>query len=399
MFELNGKYATAKIMTDNIEESAITQITELINNRVADGSNIVIMPDVHAGAGCTIGTTMTYTDKIVPNLVGVDIGCTVSAHALAPWVDMDLEKLDNVIRKFIPAGTNVHSHETTQDLGLDALFTPLTEAQISRARKSLGTLGGGNHFISIEKDESEGGYYYLLIHTGSRNLGKLVAEYHQGVAIEYCKRWTDEELTKMIEEAKILGIENRLEEIITQFKQNNKYNRDLCYLTGKDLERYLVDVEIAQNFALKNHHRIAEVICQKMGWEPTGEIYTTHNYVDLERKIIRKGAVDATKAQFLVPLNMRDGTLIFSGNESPSWNFSAPHGAGRIMSRSQAKRELSVDEFEAQMQGIYSSSIDASTLDEAPQAYKPAQEIIEAVNEVYSLQAHLKPIYNFKASE
>lgn len=397
MFEIKGKYTTAKIMTDNVEESAVAQITELVNNEVAHGSKIVIMPDVHAGAGCTIGTTMTFTDKIVPNLVGVDIGCTVSAYAIEPWVKLDVVKLDMIIRKYVPSGMTVHELESLVDLNLDKLNTPLTDAQISRAKRSVGTLGGGNHFISIEQDEQ--GVNWLLVHTGSRNLGKLIAEYHQGVAVAKFEERHKRHKAEIIEGCYNNGIPEYTEKMLNNYKMSHSFNKDLAYLEGDDLKNYLHDVQIAQHFALLNHTTIARTIASKMGFELIHSVYTTHNYIDVENKLIRKGSIDATKYLFLVPLNMRDGTLLYYGNNNPDWNFSAPHGAGRVMSRGEAKRTIDLELFREQMKDIATSTVNQSTLDEAPDAYKPADEIKQALDGVYELASHLKPIYNFKASE
>jgi tRNA-splicing ligase RtcB len=400
MFEIKGKFSTAKVMTDNIEEEAIAQITELVNNQASEGSKIVIMPDVHAGKGCTIGTTMTFSDKIVPNLVGVDIGCSVSMSIIqgGEWMQHDLKKLDEVIRKVVPSGMNVHDKEDDIDLRLDELYTPLSESQKSWIKRSLGTLGSGNHYVALEglSKGLSSDVMALMVHTGSRNLGKQVAEYHQGIAIKNMKQKGTQEL---INRLKSEGRANEIEEEVKKYKLTMNQNPNLATLEGEDLEHYLHDVEIAQSFAHTNHITIVKAIFDAMGWIVYDTIMTTHNYVDLERKIIRKGAVDATKYSFLVPLNMLDGTLVFRGRENEEWNYSSPHGAGRVMSRSKAKAQLSLDDFKDSMKDVYSTSIGKGTLDEAPLAYKPKEEIINALDGVYELVSHLKPIYNFKASE
>lgn len=397
MFEIKGKFSTAKVMTDNIEEEAIAQITELVNNQASDGSKIVIMPDVHAGKGCTIGTTLTYTDKIVPNLVGVDIGCSVSATILKDLKakDVDFKKLDHVIRSVVPYGMNVHDNECKMSLGLDELYTPLSESQKSWIKRSFGTLGSGNHYIAIEVDDVDGDVA-LMIHTGSRNLGKQVAEYHQSIAVKNMNKKGTQEL---IDRLKSEGRDSEIEAEIKKHKASLNNNPALATLEGEDLEHYLHDVEIAQRFAFWNHVEIAAAIVKGMRWVIREAVMTTHNYVDTDQKIIRKGAVDATQYTFLVPLNMLDGTLLFKGSENMDWNYSAPHGAGRVLSRSKAKATLNLQDFKESMKDVYSTSIGQGTLDEAPLAYKPKEEIIDALSGVYELITHFKPIYNFKASE
>jgi len=394
MFTIKGKYAEALITTENIEAEAIAQITELVNHPATLGSKISIMPDVHAGKGCVIGTTMTIDDRVVPNLVGVDIGCGVLA--LEVPMTVDFEKLQKVIDEHVPSGMNVH--EKTNDKVeaiVKNMITPLGKSK-NRILCSLGTLGGGNHFISIEGDGEKN---YLVIHTGSRNLGIQVAKYHQNKASE---ETIGSGIQELIDELKANGQVSKIQEAIAQFKKDNKdavsANKELAFLQGEAMADYLHDVKLAQEFASENRKEIAATIFKHMGWTKGDSIESVHNYIDTESMILRKGAISC-KGDFLVPLNMRDGTLLCFGTENSEWNDSAPHGAGRSMSRSRAKKELSMDEFTETMKDIWSSSVNASTLDEAPDAYKPAEEIKGIIETQYKVVRHLKPLFNFKAQE
>ncbi len=391
MFEIKGKYATALITTDNIEEEAIAQITTLINNVASEGSKIVIMPDVHAGKGCVIGTTMTITNRIVPNLVGVDIGCGVLAIEVP--MDMDYQKLQDVISNNVPAGMNVHKEQKnfTMDADLESLNTPLGKAQ--HIKNSIGTLGGGNHFISIETDGEKA---FLIIHSGSRNLGTQVAKYHQEIAVKNMKI---KDNTILIAELKAQGRQKEINKILANLPQPT-ITTDLAYLEGQAMQDYLYDVKVAQKYAGINRLSIANTIINGMGWDQfCGEVIeSVHNYIDIKEGILRKGAI-AAKDLFLVPLNMKDGTLICKGKENTLWNNSAPHGAGRTMSRSKAKKILNVEDFKEEMKDVWSATVGQSTLDEAPAAYKPAEEIKTLIGEQYEIVRHLKTVFNFKASE
>lgn len=392
MFEIKGKYTTALITTDNIEEEAISQITELINHPAAQGSKVVIMPDVHAGKGCVIGTTMTITDRIVPNLVGVDIGCGVLAVKVPNVIDF--AKLDKVIRDYIPYGTSAHKEQKIRvmDEKLSKLVTPLSSSQMQHIKNSLGSLGSGNHFISVEAD---GDYTYLIIHSGSRNLGVQVAKYHQNIAEKQLKS-TDK--SAIIEQLKQQGRQSEIQTVLSTIDKPEG-SKDLAYLQGKAMEDYLHDVEIAQDYAHFNRLTMALTIARHMGWTfDFSSIESVHNYIDTKEMILRKGAISAN-GRFLVPLNMKDGTLICIGEYNEEWNFSAPHGAGRAMSRSKAKELLDVNDFKEEMNGIWSSTVGKGTLDEAPKAYKPADEIKEIISQQYTVWKHLKPLYNFKASD
>ncbi|MCI8332321.1 MAG: RtcB family protein [Clostridiales bacterium] len=368
MIEIKGTYNTAKIYTDTLEGSAEGQILTMCNQPFTKDSKIRIMPDVHAGKGCTIGTTMTIGDKVVPNLVGVDIGCgmeTVKLKTKRP----ELPKLDSFIRQNIPSGMSVREspHRSHGRIDLDELRC-IKKLDIRRAKESLGTLGGGNHFIEVDSDGDD---LYLVIHTGSRNLGKKVAEYYQERAY------------------KSLG--GRDQEDIPY---------ELAYLEGQDLEDYLNDMAIMQNYASLNRQIIKEVILDGMKWKDEGCFSTIHNYIDIEAGILRKGAVSAKQGEtLLIPMNMRDGSLICTGLGNADWNYSAPHGAGRLMSRNDANSSFTVSAFKKEMEGIYTTSVNKETLDECPMAYKPMEEIMKNISKTVTIERMIKPIYNFKASE
>lgn len=366
MIELTGKYNTAKVFTDNIDEATVSQVIQLLNQPFLKDSLIRIMPDCHAGKGCVVGTTMTINDAIVPNLVGVDIGCGMLAVKLNKK-DINLSELDDVINKHVPAGFNVHPRSIKKFEKIEEMnCAPQFDSKIiSRAYDSLGTLGGGNHFIEVNKDCQ--GNLWLVIHTGSRHLGVAVCSYYQNKAIECCEG---------------LGIP-----------------KELCYLEGSWFKDYLNDMSIAQEYAKLNRQTIKEIILDLMTLEEVESFDTIHNYIDIERRILRKGAISAqSKEKVLIPMNMRDGSLICYGKGNPDWNSSAPHGAGRVLSRSQAKAKLDLGEFEKTMDGIYSTSVGQSTIDEAPMAYKPMDEILRNIgDETVFVTDIIKPIYNFKA--
>lgn len=368
MIELAGTYNSAKVFTKELEETAAKQIKELLEQEFVQGLKIRIMPDVHAGAGCTIGTTMTLKDKVVPNLVGVDIGCGVEVVELGK-IEEDYRGLDELIYRNIPSGfkTRRKEHPFLEKVPLDQLLCKnKTKINMDRARKSLGTLGGGNHFIEIGEDE-EGGFY-LLIHSGSRNIGLQVALYYQKLA-----------------QKKLRG---------------KGIPRDLAYLEGEDMQHYLHDMTLMQNYADWNRRAMAQVILQGMGYQSQGRFSTIHNYIDMEERILRKGAVSAKKGEiFLLPMNMKDGSFICRGKGNADWNFSAPHGAGRSLSRTQARKELSINEFKKAMEGIYTTSAGGPTLDEAPEAYKEVAEILENVQPTLEVLHHLKVRYNYKARD
>ncbi len=396
MFEISGKYNTATVFTNNIEDEAIEQIKNLCNQEFSKTSKIRVMPDVHAGAGCTIGTTMTISDKVVPNLVGVDIGCGMELVLLKERA-INLEDLDKTIRKNVPSGfeTRVTPHKYINNIDLDSLFC-INYINKKRAETSIGTLGGGNHFIEMNRDDE--GNIYLVVHSGSRNLGKQVADYYQRLAIKKLSSHLDER-KEIIQKLKSEGRESEIQSVLKElFFENTPKN--LSYLSGEDLDRYLHDMNIVQQFALWNRKAIVDTIVESLDLKIEDSFTTIHNYIEIETKILRKGAISAKKGEIvLIPINMRDGSLICEGLGNEDWNFSAPHGAGRLMSRTKAKATITLNEFKNSMSGIYTTSINSDTIDEAPMAYKPIEEIVEFTKESVKILKHIKPIYNFKASE
>ncbi|MCD8293909.1 MAG: RtcB family protein [Clostridia bacterium] len=404
MFEIQGKYNTAVCFASVVEESAVAQIMRMCNYPFTQGSRIRIMPDVHAGKGCTIGTTMTIRDKVVPNIVGVDIGCGMYTVSLGK-VDIDFAKVDEACH-YIPSGKNVwEGKKRSIDLTPLKCYRELKDTK--RLVRSLGTLGGGNHFIEI--DESQDGEKYLVIHSGSRNLGKQVAEHYQRLAIDLNKG--KEELfaakQRIIDLYKETG---RKKEIQGELKRMEKEwltshpagdtPEDLCFVYGKYLEDYLSDVAICQRFARESRELMAEIICDMCGFAPAEAFHTIHNYIDLDGMILRKGAISARKGEkVLIPINMRDGSILAYGMGNKEWNYSAPHGAGRVMSRSAAREAISMEEYEKSMEGIYTTSVSGDTIDEAPMAYKSIEDIIQDVADSVDIIDIIKPIYNFKAAE
>ena len=394
-----------KIFTKNIEEEAIKQINELLEQEAFKDSKVRIMPDVHAGKGCVIGFTGDLGNKVIPNIVGVDIGCGMLCVGLGQ-VDIDLKELDKVIHNYIPSGMNVNE-EIYEYFDISRL---LCHKELKNKdewlEKSLCSLGGGNHFIEIDIDEDNN--KYLVIHTGSRNLGKQVAELYQEKAIKYCSydKEMKEEREKIIKEYKDQGKEKEIQqsliEVNKKYEGKTKLPKDLCYLEGKLREDYLHDMKICQEFASKNRELIATKIINKLGLYLFIENHfeTIHNYIDFEDNIIRKGSIKADKGkQVIIPMNMRDGCIIGIGKGNDDWNCSAPHGAGRIMSRIKAKMELSLTDFEESMKDVYTTSVCDETLDESPMVYKPMQEIIDNVKDTVDVIKIIKPIYNFKAKD
>ncbi len=393
MKRIKGQFNEAVVFTDNVEDIAYQQIKELCNQEFVRDSLIRIMPDTHAGAGCTIGTTMTIKDKIVPNLVGVDIGCGMFVSMIQK-TKVDFAKLDQVIRRLVPSGFEVRNspHEYNRFVELDGLKSK-QHLNLNRAELSIGTLGGGNHFIEMNKDEDNN--LYVVIHSGSRYLGKQIAEYYQKQAIAGIVKGNNE---KIIEELKAQGRRNEIQTEIE--KQKQTINPALAYVEGDLFQAYLHDMRIAQKFAEFNRKAIANVIISEMGFSVIDSFTTIHNYIDLDEMILRKGAISAKKNEVvIIPINMRDGSIIATGKGNVDWNHSAPHGAGRLMSRRQAKKSLSMAEFKKSMDGIYTTSLSRDTLDEAPSAYKPMGEIIENIRDSVEINKIIKPIYNFKASE
>lgn len=385
-----------KIYAKTVEDTAAAQIKEMSECDAYNDCMVRIMPDCHAGAGCTIGTVISIKDRVVPNTVGVDIGCGMLVVRLGK-ANINLAELDRVVNNEVPSGFNIHEKPVTTEPFIDRLnCREVIDADI--ANRSIGSLGGGNHFIEV--DEGNDGEKYLVIHSGSRNLGKRVCEYWQKRAEEYCRRlgYDEQEIIAR------LKAEGRQREIATAIKEAKerapKINKDLAFIEGEDAERYLHDMQLCQLYAELNRHMIAKIICDAMGWTFPNpyNFQTIHNYIDIKHRILRKGAVRALNGeQLIIPMNMRDGSLICIGKGNLDWLYSAPHGAGRLMSRKQCLDNLKMEDFEQQMQGIYSTSVCRETIDESPMAYKPMQEIIDAIGDTVQVVDIIKPIYNFKA--
>ena len=402
MIEIIGKFNTAKCFATTLEDGVREQIQAVCDTEAFASSEIRIMPDVHAGKGCTIGTTMTITDKIVPAMVGVDIGCGMYTVYLGK-IDIDFEKLDDAAH-FIPCGRNVWEGRSERfDLTSLRCYRNLRDTK--RLERSLGTLGGGNHFIEVDVDEDGG--KYLVIHSGSRNLGTQVADFYQQLAVdlnvgkeEYFKQ-REEIIRTYKEEGRRTEIQATIKALEKEFNAKNPtLPRDLCYLYGSFMDDYLHDVDICQKFAERNRAKMAEIILERCGWSAVETFQTIHNYIDINEMILRKGSVSAKLGEkLLIPINMRDGSLICIGKGNEDWNFSAPHGAGRLMSRTAAFEKLTMEEYEKEMEGIYSTCVLPDTLDESPMAYKSMDEIIENIGPTADIVRRIKPIYNFKAAE
>ncbi|MBE6762255.1 MAG: RtcB family protein [Ruminococcaceae bacterium] len=402
MIEIVGKYNTAYCYTDIIDPSAYSQILLTCNYEEFKNSKIRIMPDVHAGKGCTIGTTMTITDKVVPNMVGVDIGCGMYTVNLGK-VDIDLKEFDEIAHT-IPTGRDVWEGRVEKfDLTELKCYRNLKDS--GRLMRSLGTLGGGNHFIEI--DESDDGEKYLIIHSGSRNLGTQVARHYQKIAVDLNKgmeeffKKKEEIITTYKAQKRKREIEPALKKLEQEWRRKPlSMPEDLCYLYGEYMEDYLHDINICQQFATRNREKMAEILLEKAGLTAKSAFHTIHNYIDVKEMILRKGSVSAKDGELLlIPINMRDGSLICRGKGNVEWNFSAPHGAGRLVSRSTAKEQLTMAEYEKQMQGIYTTCVNTSTLDESPMAYKNMEDIVSNIGPTAEIISHIKPIYNFKAAE
>lgn len=398
--EIKGEYGVAKIHASIIDDVTKAQVEELMNQSFVVGSNVRIMPDCHAGAGCVIGTTMDVKDCCVPNLVGVDIGCGMLTVKLGK-MKINLEKLDSFIINNIPSGENVYDHEVYSNVNINDLYCYERLSHKKRLHSSIGTLGGGNHFIEIDKDDE--GNLYLVIHTGSRNLGKQVCE-------QYMKIAKDRLMYKMVLELKekVGYLKSNNQEVLIQSeidKIKHKYsliNKDLLPLYENDLKDYLHDMHLCQEFAWENREAIAKKILDYLGFKlkKLNHFHTVHNYINMNDMILRKGAISAYKDELvLIPINMRDGAIIGKGKGNADYNYSAPHGAGRILSRHKAKKELSLADYKESMEGIYSSCVCFDTLDESPFVYKPIEDILPNIVDTVDVVKIIKPIYNFKAKE
>ena len=400
MLEVSGKYNQAKIFTDVVDQASIAQVIELCNQEFTAGSRIRLMPDVHAGAGCTVGTTMTITDRVVPNLVGVDIGCGMETARLRED-HLELQKLDKLIREKIPSGFAVRSavHRYADQIDLEELCC-FRHIQMLRAEKSIGTLGGGNHFIEVDRDEE--GQLYVVIHSGSRRLGLEVAKYYQEEGYKVLNQTDQASLDRLIAEMRAAGRQKEIQKELKRRKSQKltRIPRPLAYVAGALFDQYIHDMKLVQHFARLNRQAMLDEIVKGMKLHVEEQFTTIHNYIDTDAMILRKGAVSAKAGErLLIPINMRDGSLLCVGKGNEDWNCSAPHGAGRLMSRGEAKQSFTVSEFKKQMEGIYSTSVGRSTLDECPMAYKGMADILDNIGPTAEVVKVIRPIYNFKAGE
>ena len=400
MIEIVGQYNTAICYTGELEEAAAGQIKAVCDQPAFADCKLRIMPDVHAGMGCTIGTTMTITDKIVPGMVGVDIGCGMETVRIAEK-EIDFARLDEIIHKYIPCGREVRKdpHKLNDQIDLTQLrCSPYVN--LSRAQRSIGTLGGGNHFIEV--DRGENGDLFIVVHSGSRHIGNEVAKYYQDEGRKAFWGGARHQVDMAVAELKAQGRFQEIQATINRLRAEHEIAlpRDLAYVEGRLFDDYIHDMKIIQQFATLNRKAMMDVILVGMRLTAVEQFTTIHNYIDTDNMILRKGAVSAYEGQkLLIPINMRDGSLICVGKGNPEWNCSAPHGAGRLMSRSDAFERLTMAEYEAEMAGIYSTCIVPDTLDESPMAYKSMDEIIENIEPTAEIVCRIKPIYNFKAAE
>lgn len=403
--ELKGKYGTAKVFTDDLEDGAKEQIINLLDQSFIKGSDVRIMPDVHQGIGSVIGFTADMGDKVIPNIVGVDIGCGMLTVELGD-IDVDLSKLDKIIKNKIPSGRNVHSARKYEFDALQNLHVFRDLKNTKRLERSIGTLGGGNHFIELGEDSK--GDKYMVIHSGSRNLGTQVARHYQKLAVDLCsgKESYYDKKEEIIKTYREKDKQNLIQPALKELKKKYKglkpeYPKDLCYLTGRFKDRYIHDMRISQQYASYNREVMAEIILSNLLGKDLDDFSyfeTVHNYINLKDNIIRKGAISAYEGEkLLIPINMRDGSIIAVGKGNKDWNYSAPHGAGRVLSRTAAKEELKLEDFKESMEGIYSSSVHKGTLDESPDAYKPIDHIISSIGDTVEIIDRIKPIYNYKA--
>lgn len=400
MIEVKGKYNEARIFTDVVDSASIGQIQALCNQEFTVGSRIRLMPDVHAGKGCTIGTTMTITDKVVPNLVGVDIGCGMETVRIREK-RLELQKLDKLIYERIPSGFSIRekAHRYASQIDLSQLYCA-RYVDLIRAEKSIGTLGGGNHFIEVDRDDE--GNLYLVVHSGSRHLGVEVATYYQDEGYKVLNRTDDISLKAIIEQMKAEGREKEIQKELKKLKnvKQTKIPHMLAYVSGELFHQYIHDMKIVQQFAMLNRQAMMDEIVKGMKLHVEEQFTTIHNYIDTDAMILRKGAVSAKAGeQLLIPINMRDGSLLCVGKGNEDWNYSAPHGAGRLMSRAEAKQSFTVSEFKKQMADVYTTSVGKATLDECPMAYKGMKDILDNIGPTADVVKIIRPIYNFKAGD
>lgn len=400
MVTIQGRYNTAICYTNELEGAALEQIQAVCNQSEFTDCKIRIMPDVHAGKGCTIGTTMTIRDKIVPGMVGVDIGCGMETVELEEH-EIDFEKLDALIRKEIPFGREIRDipHPLNSEIDLTQLRCA-EQVNLDRAMHSIGSLGGGNHFIEV--DRAEDGQLFLVIHSGSRHLGTEVADYYQNEGGRALWGGAKHQIQETIAKLKAEGRSREIQKTIMALKKEHELDipKDLAYVEGKLFDDYIHDMKLTQQFAVLNRKAMADVILEGMGLHAMDIFTTIHNYIDTEAMILRKGSVSAKAGEkLLIPINMRDGSLICIGKGNKEWNCSAPHGAGRLMSRRAALSTLSMEEFQKEMKGIYTTCVVPDTLDESPMAYKSLDDIVSQIGPTAEIVERIRPVYNFKASD
>ena len=400
MIEIRGKYNEAKIFADVVDSASIAQVQELCNQEFTAGSRIRLMPDIHAGAGCTIGTTMTIADKVVPNLVGVDIGCGMETVRIREG-RLELQKLDKLIQEKIPSGFAIRdsAHPYLSQIDLSELCCA-RHVDLLRAERSIGTLGGGNHFIEVDRDDD--GNLYLVGHSGSRHLGVEVASHYQQVGYKALNRVDDASVEALVARMKAEGREKEIPKEIKRLKnvRQTRIPKALAYLSGDLFAQYIHDMRIVQRFAMLNRQAMVDEIVKGMKLHVEEQFSTIHNYIDTDARILRKGAVSAKAGErLLIPINMRDGSLLCVGKGNADWNFSAPHGAGRLMSRADARQSFTVSAFKKQMAGVYTTSVSKATLDECPMAYKGMEDILNQIGPTADVEKILRPIYNFKAGD
>lgn len=391
--DIIGKHNRAKVFNERIDDMTRAQIKTLVDQPFTEGAMIRIMPDMHAGKGSVVGTTMTIHDKVVPNLVGVDLGCGMLCTEIKVK-RIDFQKLDDVIRQFVPSGMNIResAHSYAAQIPLEDVRAPY---KLDRALRSIGTLGSGNHFIEVNRDDQ--GRTYLVIHSGSRHLGVQIAEHYQQRAVRHMMDTT--EMLNEIERLKETGRAHDIQAYLEEEKAAKQGLRDLAYVEGTDMDDYMHDVRIAQQYAAENRRAMTDVLVEAMNWNVVDQFDTVHNYIDHDDMILRKGAISAKDGErVIIPMNMRDGSLICTGKGNPDWNFSGPHGAGRIMSRSAARKRVDFNEFKKSMEGVWSSSVRKSTIDESPFVYKSMKEIIRYIEPAVTIDQVIKPLYNFKAN-
>ena len=400
MIEIRGKYNEAKIFADVVDSASIAQVQELCNQEFTAGSRIRLMPDIHAGAGCTIGTTMTIADKVVPNLVGVDIGCGMETVRIREG-RLELQKLDKLIQEKIPSGFAIRdsAHPYLSQIDLTELCCA-RHVDLLRAERSIGTLGGGNHFLEVDRDDD--GNLYLVVHSGSRHLGVEVASHYQQAGYKALNRADDASVEALVARMKAEGREKEIPKEIKRLKnaRQTRIPKALAYVSGDLFAQYIHDMRIVQRFAMLNRQAMVDVIVKGMKLHVEEQFSTIHNYIDTDARILRKGAVSAKAGErLLIPINMRDGSLLCVGKGNADWNFSAPHGAGRLMSRADARQSFTVSAFKKQMAGVYTTSVSKATLDECPMAYKGMEDILNQIGPTADVEKILRPIYNFKAGD